>query len=56
MFHCEPVTVEKTIIENRDPGVRLIEEFAIDINLLWIHLAYRGGLGRDFAFRLMRRQ
>lgn len=30
---------------------RLLEPLA----MLWIHLAYRGGLGRDFAFRLMRR-
>ncbi len=30
---------------------RLLESFA----MLWIHLAFRGGLGRDFAFQLMRR-
>ena len=30
---------------------RLLEPFA----MLWIHLAYRGGLGREFAFRLIRR-
>lgn len=30
---------------------RLLEPLA----MLWIHLAYRGGLGREFAFRLMRR-
>lgn len=26
-----------------------------NLAMLWIHLAYRGGLGRDFAFRLVRR-
>lgn len=30
---------------------RLLEPLA----MLWIHLAYRGGLGREFAFKLMRR-
>lgn len=30
---------------------RLLEPLA----MLWIHLAYRGGLGREIAFRLMRR-
>ena len=30
---------------------RLLEPLA----MLWIHLAYRGGLGREFTFKLMRR-
>lgn len=41
--------------EPQDAGpltqARLLEPFA----LLWISLAYQQGLGRDFAFRLMRR-
>jgi predicted dinucleotide-binding enzyme len=30
---------------------RLLEPVA----MLWIHLAFRGGLGRNFAFKLLRR-
>ena len=30
---------------------RLLEPVA----MRWIHLAFRGGLGRDFAFKLLRR-
>jgi len=30
---------------------RMLESLAV----LWIHLAFQGGLGRDFAFKLMRR-
>jgi predicted dinucleotide-binding enzyme len=33
-------------------NARLLESFA----QLWIWLAYRGGLGREFAFRLVRRE
>ena len=33
-------------------NARLLESLA----QLWIWLAYRGGLGREFAFRLVRRE
>lgn len=38
-----------------DAGTLEIARLLEPLAMLWIHLAYRGGLGREFAFRLMRR-
>jgi 8-hydroxy-5-deazaflavin:NADPH oxidoreductase len=64
MFYCgDDTSAKKTAaqlasdlgFEPIDAGgltsARLLEPLA----MLWIHLAYAGGLGRDFAFRIMRR-
>jgi predicted dinucleotide-binding enzyme len=41
--------------EMTDAGKLEIARLLEPLAMLWIHLAYRGGLGREFAFRLMRR-
>jgi predicted dinucleotide-binding enzyme len=41
--------------ESIDAGGLAIARFLEPYAMLWIHLAIRQGLGRDFAFRIMRR-
>ena len=41
--------------ETIDAGQLEIARLLEPLAMLWIHLAFRGGLGREFAFRLMRR-
>src|SRR6266487_4536147 len=38
-----------------DAGDLAIARLLEPVAMLWIHLAFRGGLGRDFAFKLLRR-
>jgi len=38
-----------------DAGELAIARLLEPVAILWIHLAFRGGLGRDFAFKLLRR-
>ena len=41
----------ETIDAGNLEAARLLEPLA----LLWIHLAFKGGLGRNFGFKLLRR-
>jgi 8-hydroxy-5-deazaflavin:NADPH oxidoreductase len=64
IFCCGGDTRAKQIVTKlgEELGFEMIDAGALEIArllepvaMLWIHLAYRGGLGRDFAFKLMRR-
>jgi predicted dinucleotide-binding enzyme len=37
-----------------DAGALSIARLLEPVAMLWIHLAFRRGLGRDFAFKLLR--
>ncbi|MGB8341842.1 MAG: hypothetical protein WCE51_09640, partial [Chthoniobacterales bacterium] len=51
-----PAVCEEVGSEMIDAGALEIARLLEPVALHWIHLAYRCGLGRDFAFRLMRRR
>jgi predicted dinucleotide-binding enzyme len=64
MFCCGDDAAAKQIVTElgEEVGFEMIDAGPLEIArllepaaMLWIHLAYKGGLGRDFAFRLMRR-
>ena len=64
MFLCGDDADAKGVVMKlgQDVGFEMIDagDLAIArllelVAMLWIHLAFRGGLGRDFAFKLLRR-
>jgi predicted dinucleotide-binding enzyme len=64
MFLCDDDVHAKGIVmklgeaigfEMIDAGKLAIARLLKPVAMLWIHLAFRGGLGRDFAFKLLRR-
>ena len=64
MFLCGDDANAKGVVMKlgQDVGFEMIDagELAIarllePVAMLWIHLAFRRGLGRDFAFKLLRR-
>lgn len=64
MFCCgDDATAKQTVVKlGEEVGFEMVDAGPLQIArlleptaMLWIHLAYRGGLGRDFAFKVMRR-
>jgi len=64
MFYCGDDPAAKAVaadlaadlgFEALDAGGITVARLLEPLAMLWIHLAYRQGIGRDFAFRAMRR-
>ena len=63
MFLCGDDAGAKSVVMKlgEDVGIEMIDAGKLasarllePVAMLWIHLAFRGGLGRDFAFKLLR--
>jgi len=64
MFYCGDDSAAKAVaaqlaadlgFEALDAGGITVARLLEPLAMLWIHLAYRQGMGRDFAFRVVRR-